>query len=270
MRHSLISTLACSLLPLAAAVLGGCGREVPTPAPMGTFTLHLNNGTFGPGPAGPVFRTLVLGSGSYTNANGDDYRVSTFRYYVSNMELLRADNSVCTLPKAYYLIDQATPATQELAITGVPVGDYTAIRFVVGVDSARSKAGNFTEAALNANSGMLWTMNGVNEFINLSLTGYSSKSPSTGLTFHIAGYQHATTNTIRTVTLPFPAAGASLLVRPDYAPKIYLNADINKLFDGLHTIKFADTYNVMGGAPAVRIADNLAAGMFSVSRIQAN
>ena len=232
--------------------------------------MRLSNGTFGPGPAGPVFRPLVLGSGTYTNANGDDYRVSTLRYYVSNVKLLRADNSVCTLPKAYYLIDQATPATQELAISGVPVGDYTALSFVVGVDSARSKAGNFTEPVLNANSGMLWTMNGVDEFINLSLTGYSAKSPSTGLTFHIAGYQHATTNTIRTVTLPFPTAGSPLLVRPDRTPTVHLTADINKLFSGPHTIKFADTYNVMGGAPAVRIADNLAAGMFSVSRIQAN
>lgn len=114
--------------------------------------------------------------------------MSTFKYYVSNVKLLKADNSAYTLPKAYYLVDQAKSATQDLDMKDIPVGDYTAISFVVGVDSARTKAGNFTEDALNANSGMLWTMTGVDEFINLAMTGYSSKSPSGGLTFHIAGY----------------------------------------------------------------------------------
>ena len=196
--------------------------------------------------------------------------MSTFKYYVSNVKLLKADNSAYTLPNAYYLVDQARPATQDLEMAGIPVGDYTAISFVVGVDSARTKAGNFTEDALNANSGMLWTMNGVDEFINLAMTGYSSKSPSGGLTFHVAGYKHSTTNTIRTVTVPFPAANSPMLVRPDHSPEIHLYADINKLFTGRNAIKFADTYNVMGGAPAVKIADNIAAGMFSVGHIHAN
>ncbi len=237
----------------------------------GKFTLHLDNGTFVSGASGPTFSSLVLGSGAYTNANGDDFKVSTLRYYVSNVQLRKADNSTYTLPKVYYLVDQAKPATQELEMTGVPVGDYTAISFVVGVDSARTKAGNFTEEALNSNSGMLWTMNGgKDEFINLAMTGYSSKSPSTGLTFHVAGYLHATTNTIRTVTVPFPAANSPMLVRPDHAPEIHLYADINKLFTGPNAIKFADTYNVMGGAPAVKIADNMEAGMFSVGHIHAN
>lgn len=270
MNRSLVSPLAYTVFSLAALAFSGCKKDEPVADATGSFTLHLDNGTFVPGANGPTFRSLVLGSGAYTNANGDDFKVSTLKYYVSNVALRRADNSVYTLPRAYYLVDQTKPATQELEMTGIPGGDYTAISFMVGVDSARTKAGNFTEEALNANSGMLWTMNGVDEFINLSLTGYSSKSPSTGLTFHVAGYKHSTTNTIRTVTVPFPAANSPMLVRPDHAPEIHLYADINKLFTGPNAIKFADTYNVMGGVPAVKIADNIAAGMFSVGHIHAN
>ena len=270
MNRFLVSTLAYTFLSLAAVALTGCEKDAAPPTATGEFTLHVDNGTFVSGVAGSTFSSLVLGSGTYRNANGDDYRVSTLKYYVSNVKLLKADNSVYTLPKAYYLVDQAKPATQELTMAGIPVGDYTAISFMVGVDSARTKAGNFTEEALNANSGMLWTMNGVDEFINLSLTGYSSKSNSGGLTFHIAGYKHSTTNTIRTVTVPFPAANSPMLVRADHAPEIHLYADINKLFGGPNLIKFTDTYNVMGGAPAVKIADNLAAGVFSVGHIHAN
>lgn len=272
MNRSLVSTLAGALLALTTAALTGCKKDEPAAATAtGTVALHLDNGTFVSGPTAlPTFKSMVLGSSTYTNANGDDFKVSTLKYYVSNVKLLKADNSAFSLPKAYYLVDQAKPATQELELTGIPVGDYTGISFMVGVDSARTKAGNFTEEALNANSGMLWHMNGIDEFINLAMTGYSTKSPSGGLTFHIAGYQHSTTNTIRTVTGPFPAANAPMLVRPDHAPEIHLYADINKMFTGPNAIKFADTYNVMGGAPAVKIADNIAAGMFSVGHIHAN
>lgn len=270
MNHSLVSTFAYTLISLATIALSGCKKDEPVAAATGEFTLHLDNGTFVTGANGTTFSSLVLGSGSYANANGDDFKVTTLKYYVSNVKLLKADNSIYTLPKAYYLVDHSKPETQELTMTGVPVGDYTAISFVVGVDSARTKAGNFSEEALNANSGMLWTMNGVDEFINLNLTGYSAKSPSGGLTFHIAGYKHSTTNTIRTVTVPFPAANSPMLVRADHSPEVHLYADINKLFAGPNPIKFADTYNVMGGAPAVKIADNIAAGMFSVGHIHAN
>ncbi|GAA3966277.1 MbnP family protein [Hymenobacter antarcticus] len=259
-------------LALAACGLAGCQNDVATPAIAGTVTLHLDNGVTMPNPTTgtPTFGSLVLGSGAYVNANGDDFTVSTFKYYLSNVKLLKADNSTYALPKTYYLVDQTKPASQELVFSDVPVGDYTGIIFVVGVDSARTKAGNFTEAVLNAGNGMLWTMNGVDEFINVSLSGYSSKARSGGLTFHIAGYKQASTNTIRTVTAPFPTANSPMLVRPDHAPEIHLQVDIARMFSGPNLINFTNTYNVMGGAPAVKVADNIAAGMFTVDHIHAN
>ena len=257
---------------LATLIFTGCKKDVEVPATTGEVTLHLDNGVTMPNAATgtPKFNSLVLGTGAYTNANGDDFTVSTFKYYLSNVKLLKADNSTYTLPQVYYLVDQTKPDTQELVFSQVPAGDYTSISFMVGVDSARTKAGNFTEAALNSNSGMLWTMNGVDEFINVNLSGYSSKARSGGLTFHIAGYKHASTNTIRTVTVAFPAGNSPMLVRPDHAPEIHMQVDIARMFSGPNLTNFTSTYSVMGGAPAVKIADNIAAGMFSVAHIHAN
>ena len=256
-------------LALAALGLASCKNDADVPATTGTVALHLDNGVTTPNPAtgAPAFGSLVLGTGAYVNANGDDFTVSTLKYYLSNVKLLKADNTAYALPNAYYLVDHTNPASQELVFGNVPAGDYTRLSFVVGVDSARTKAGNFTEAVLNAGNGMLWTMNGVNEFINVSLSGYSSKSRSGGLTFHIAGYRQAATNTIRTVTLTFPAASSPLRVRPGQSPKIDMRVDIAKMFSGPNPVSFANTYNVMGGAPAARIADNIAAGMFTIDRI---
>ncbi|MFC7668083.1 MbnP family protein [Hymenobacter humi] len=236
-------------------------------AETGVFTLHMDNGLSVTGANGTTtFSALVLNANTYKTAAGDDFAVSTFKYYISNVKLAKADGSTYAVPDTYFLVDHATPATQALAMKGVPVGDYTGISFTVGVDSTRTKAVNFT-GVLDANNGMYWDMNGP-EFINLKLEGRSPQSPTTGLVFHIAGYKHATTNTIRTVTLPFPTA--KLLVRTDHSPEIHMHVDLAKLFDGPNPVRFGTTYNVMGGLPAARIADNLAAGMFSVSHIHAN
>ena len=271
MKRFSLSTLA-GVFALATLALTGCKEDAVIPAATGTVTLHMDNGVtmLNPTTGAPTFGSLVLGTGAYTNANGDNFTVSTFKYCVSNVKLLKADNSTFTLPKTYYLVNQNKPNTQELVFSEVPVGDYTSISFLVGVDSARTKADNFTKVALSSNNGMLWTMNGVDEFINLNLGGYSSKARSGGLTFHIAGYKQASTNTIRTVTVPFPANSSPMLVRANHSPEIHMHVDIARMFSGPNLIKFADTYSVMGGAPAVKIADNIAAGMFSVVHIHTN
>ncbi|WP_201987503.1 MbnP family protein [Hymenobacter rubidus] len=265
MKFSAFS-LAAGALALATFSLAGCSKDVAVPQT--EFTLHMDNGVATTSTAGiTTFNSLVLGTGAYKNANGDDFTVSTLRYYISNVTLKKGDGSSYAVPNSYFLVDQSNADTQDLTMTGVPVGDYTGISFVVGVDSARSKAGNFT-GVLNADKGLLWTMNGVNEFINLELKGNSPQARTGALTFHIAGYIHSTTNTIRTVTVPFPST--NLLIRTDHSPEVHMQVDIAKMFSGPTKIKFADTYNVMGGAPAVQIANNIQAGMFTVSHIHAN
>ena len=268
MNRSIIFPVACSFA-LAALALAGCKKDEAVPAKTGQFTLHMDNGVTVAGASGTTFSPLVLGTGAYTNANGDDFTVSTFKYYVSNVTLLKADNSTYTVPKTYFLVDHDKPATQDLTMTDVPAGEYTAVRFVLGVDSARTKAGNYTEEVLNASKGMYWDMNGP-EFINLKLEGYSSKSRSGGLIFHIAGYKHSTTNTIRTVTIPFATAKANLVVSPDHSPEVHMWVDITKLFTGPNLIRFAETSNIMGGIPAAKIADNAQAGLFTAAHIHAN
>ena len=121
-------------------------------------------------------------------------------------------------------------------------------------------------SVLNANNGMYWDMNGP-EFFNFKLDGRSPQSPSPGLVFHIAGYQYVITNTIRTVSLLFPAA--HLLIRAAHSPEIHTEADVRKRFTGPNQISFATTDNVMGGPNAVKIANNLAAGLFFVDYLHA-
>ena len=255
-----------STLALASLLLTSCKKDEQVAANTGEFTLHMTN-MVGTAP-------LALDVTTYQAPNGDSYTVNAFRYYISNVVLRKGDNSTYAVPNTYFLVDQAEPNTHDLVMKDVPVGDYTGITFTIGVDSTRSKAGNFT-GVLSSSEGLLWTMNGGPEFINMEFKGTSPQSYTGGLLFHIAGYMHSTTNTIRTITRTFPAAGSPMLVRAGRSPKIHMTADVNKMFDGQYPIRFSSTYSVMGGIPqrgasASQLADNIAAGMFNVAEVQAN
>ncbi|MDQ2772376.1 MAG: hypothetical protein M3Y54_17970 [Bacteroidota bacterium] len=266
MKSTSVSTLAAALA-LAALSLTGCTKDDVVTSSTGPVTINLDH-MVGTDP-------LILNTNSYQNALGQDFTVSSFKYYLSNIVFNKADGNHVALPNTYFLVDAANVASRDVALPEVPVGDYTSMTLTLGVDSARIKAGNFS-GALDPNNNMFWNMNGP-EFKNLLLEGYSTFAPHAtgattgGLVYHIAGYQHASTNTIRTFTVPFPA-GVSLLVRPDHSPEIHTLVDVAQLFRSPNQISFADraSYNVMGGVVAARIADNAASGMFTVGHIHAD
>ncbi|GAB3860194.1 hypothetical protein GCM10028822_37950 [Hymenobacter terrigena] len=213
---------------------------------------------------------LVLNGQAYTRANGQQLRVTTFNYYCSNVRLLRADGSAFVVPNSYYLVSAAAPASQSITIAGVPVGSYTGLSFVVGVDSARNVSGAQT-GALDPSNGMFWTWN--SGYIFLKMEGLSPQAPHAAgvsegaLVFHIGGFQQPN-NTLRTVS---PSFGISaLVVREAHLPEVQYKVDVLKMFDGPNPINFSSLNNVMGGSSALPIASNYAAGMFEVVAIHPN
>lgn len=262
MIFSRFTALAVSFA-LGSLLLGSCNDKDNDPAAepqTSVFSIELEN-TVGN-------RSLNLDTDTYTTLAGDQFKISTFKYYLSNLELLKADGSALALPNTYFLVDQAHKESTKLELSDVPTGDYTGLRFVVGVDSARTKAGSFG-GVLEDSNGMWWDWS--KEFINVKLEGTSPQASKGGLVFHIAGFKGANgaNNTIRTVTLPFPGS-SKLLVRTDHTPEVHLQVDVLKMFSGPNTIRFATVSNSMGGPASVQIADNIAAGMFTVEHLHAN
>jgi hypothetical protein len=88
-----------------------------------------------------------------SNATGQfdlKYEFSQLRYWVSNVRLVNAAGEEFKVPESYYLIeenveipvqegsfDKKYPANkrEQVQISSIPAGDYTAIKFAVGVDS---------------------------------------------------------------------------------------------------------------------------------------
>lgn len=194
---------------------------------------------------------LVLNSQTYQNAHGDDFTISTFKYYISNIQLVKADGKLVSLPETYYLIDASDEGTSHQSAESIPAGDYTSIKLTIGVDSARNFAGAQT-GALDPAKGMFWTWNSGYIFVKLEGNSAKSTAASNKLTFHIGGAQ-SPNNTIRTVTQNF---STPLRIRENTEPELHFVVDAASLFKGKAAIDFSALNFTMGGPNSVIVADN--------------
>lgn len=205
---------------------------------------------------------LILNVKNYLNANGDTFNVSMFKYYISNIKLMSAGGTF-TEPESYHLLDQSVTGSLKFTINNVPVGNYTGISFMIGVDSTRNVSGAQTGALSQAN-GMFWSWS--SGYIMAKFEGYSPQSGASAnnLIFHTGGFSGAN-SVLRTVSPSFGSATAN--VTESTMPEIHIVADLAEWFKIPSTINFATTHTIhSAGANAKMIADNYA-DMFTVEYI---
>jgi hypothetical protein len=207
--------------------------------------------------------SLTLNTVDYVNANNDTFKVTKFKYYISNIKLTKSDGTTFTPTESYYLVDEATASSKMITIANVPNGTYNSISFMIGVDSTRNVSGSQT-GALDPANGMFWSWS--SGYIMAKLEGSSNQSgaSSKALTFHIGGFSGAN-SVLRTVTPSFNGSTAN--VSSTVTPEVHYKCDLSKFFKGTSTTNFATTHTVhMPGSSAKAIADNYAS-MFSVEHI---
>jgi len=260
MKNRSFPTLLAFLLTTTAVIFSGCKRDSDSQPTVGAISFEVKN----------VVDTqdLALDGTAYTATNGETFTVSTFEYYISNIKLTKSDGTTYAVPAEYRLINTAKPDSNRFTLRNIPVGSYTGVSFIVGVDSTTTKSDPLALAgALNPANSMYWAWSTGHIFLKLEGTVTSTR-PNKALTCHIGGYR-APYSAI--VTAAPSLNGATLVVRASQLPKITLAADVRKLFDG--PTKFALSSfptTMMPSAASVQVANNYAAGMFSVKQIQAN
>jgi len=170
---------------------------------------------------------------TYTTANGDQFTASVFKYYVSNIRLVKTDNSVVTIPDTYFLVNAEEESSLTLSMDSLPLGLYKSIKFMIGVDSARNVSGSQT-GALDPVNGMFWTWN--SGYIFLKLEGTSPAISSSNFTYHIGGFQGAIVN-YKEVELDFE--GDILTLNYNKAPELHFVVDVLEIFENPTTINMA-------------------------------
>lgn len=207
--------------------------------------------------AQPLVRKTV----TYTNASGETFTISRFRYFLSNFSLEAANGRVVTLPPAYFLVDDAIDSTKNIRLDHIPAGQYKSIRFLIGVDSVHNVSG-VQSGALAVESGMFWTWN--SGYIMAQIEGHSPviASPLQEFIFHCGGYKEKD-QVLKYVTLPFPQP---LTVAAEKEPRIHLSADVEKWFLP-DTVSFKKIAVIMApGVKARQVAGNYQ-HMFSITGI---
>ena len=195
---------------------------------------------------------LSLGE-SYTNDFGEQFTPKNFKYYISDIGFIDNSGRPLKISGNCFLIDEAEPDSKKIELT-LPPGNYTTLRFMIGVDSLRTVSG-VHEGALDPYFGMFWTWN--TGFVSAKLEGFSpvSNMPHQMFQYHIGGFRTGQ-NTLRIVEIPLTD---TLSMNRGTNTTIIIQADILKWFTGKHNLKIAPQPFVHSpGKTAVQYADNYA------------
>ena len=201
----------------------------------------------------------------YSNSLGEDFVITTLNYYVSNFELVREDGSVYTVPQeeSYFLIRGNDATTSDFAIENVPVGNYVALNFTIGVDREKSMSGveeRTGDLDIVENADMYWSWNP--GYIFMKVEGFSSKAPESPsgdriFRYHIGGfggYDQETINNIKQTTINFDNTRA--IITQEKTPRLIIAANLARFFESATTLSIESNPTVMFAEKSTDIAKN--------------
>ncbi|MCA0365723.1 MAG: hypothetical protein LCH67_16905 [Bacteroidetes bacterium] len=203
---------------------------------------------------------LVMGSKTYTNTSGEKFTVTTLNYFISNIELKKADGSVLKYADQYFLVKESDKASQTVTLNDVPAADYVSLTYTVGVDSAKSvtdvskRTGVLDPASYGADN-MYWSWN--SGYIFFKMEGNSDNITATNkkYQFHIGGFgglSAPTANNLKKITVDLSASNAK--VRKNIAPEVHISVDVQKVFGA--NIKLAASPIIMNPTLGVPVSAN--------------
>lgn len=215
-----------------------------------------------------IYKTADFAANTnYTNSNGEIVSVSKVKYIVSNIVLTKEDGTTFTYPKSqsYFILDELTPSTLVLNLSGIPAGNYTKIKYGIGVDKAQWEAGatgqgDFLTTAQAAE--MMWSWSAGYKFVAFEGT-FTSATVTAATQFKVHTGQTGTDYNYAEVALDLPV---DALVRTTITPQIHIMADLSQIIDGTNTINLSEGATIMGGAKLALVTANIA-NMFEVEHV---
>lgn len=191
---------------------------------------------------------LAIQSASYAYPTGAELKATLFQYYISDLTLLAADGSEVSLSDIELIrYDDATADNVEERTYDVPSGDYTGLRFGLGVKPELNAIDPSNFAAndiLNENEFWSTTTRYVFAKIEANADLENDGTFDTGLSYHMGSDAIYTTITFN----------GNFTIDGVGDPRLVITADMLKaLSDGTNTFDIADPdkQRVHGGNQAV-------------------
>jgi hypothetical protein len=236
------------LLFMPLLCLGFAGSIHPSPEP-GSLKIIID----------PVFGKypLILSNRPYVSGSGDTVFIDLFRFYISGLKLKNANSDVAE-NNSYHLVDAVVPGSLTITFKDIPEGTYSALNFLLGVDSLANVSGAMS-GDLDPAKAMYWAWN--TGYIMAKLEGHSPACPALhhAFEFHIGGYLPPY-QTARKISLAIP----SLKIEGGKERIIQIKADAAEWFISPSVVRLHEINSVtIPGKQACRIADNYS-DMFSI------
>ena len=136
----------------------------------------------------PLFDAVPLEiNKTYVSAKKDTLSVSSFKCYISNIEIQYADKSVVKVKNSYHLLDIENPNSLQFPIAKKSEKQISKIVFTIGIDSLTSTSGALG-GDLDPINGMYWAWQ--SGYVNMKLEGQSSSCATRKhqFQFHLGGY----------------------------------------------------------------------------------
>ena len=176
--------------------------------------------------------------------------ISSFRFYISNIQLLENGKKVWEEINSHHLIDASDSSTLTIMLKNIPKNtSYSVVKFNLGIDSTTNVSGALG-GDLDPTKGMYWSWQ--SGYINFKIEGNDSICPNknNSFQFHIGGYA-SPYNSLQKIYLK---------TNNTNKVKILVNLDVF-----LNNIDLTMEYNVMSpNKKSVKLA-KLASKMFSVN-----
>ncbi|WP_304156688.1 MbnP family protein [Mesonia mobilis] len=179
---------------------------------------------------------VVLNSETYVNSE-ETYEIETLRYIISNIVLIAENGEEFAYPQAesYFVVNEENEASKSITLEGIPMQNYEAIRFGLGVDQSNyplNGVNNFVPTAEENN--MLWSWSA--GYIFLRFEGnYTSATENDHLfAYHIGSHGQALDN-YKEVTLDFQNTLAL-----DSSNSIEITSDVSKIFEAEFSLSLED------------------------------
>lgn len=199
---------------------------------------------------------LVLGT-EYTNPSGEKFSLTKFNYYISNIVLTKSDNSTLKIKEVYQIVKQSDEASRVITLQNIPIGSYTSIQLMLGVDSAKNNSGAHTGGLDFAYAeDMFWSWKQGYIFLKIEGTSPASISSSGSISYHIGGFG-GFYKAQRVFNLAF--IGNTAQVTTVVTPTVNLLVNVNECFKNPNPISFSTLSQVGAiGFKSKDFADNYA------------
>ncbi len=214
---------------------------------------------------------LILGN-EYTNLHNEMLKPEILKYYLSNFSFQKTDGSIVTIPQdsSYFLVDQENNSSRVIVFNNVRIGEYSSIKFLVGVDSLRSVSGIESRKGVLDVGGlgkdMYWGWNSGYVFFMFEGTSPSSTVFLNRIRYHVGGfggYSSPSMNNLRNIIISHSSPIKLIANKKTY---IDIKAQISTIYIGSQDVSIETYPSIMFVPISSSIATNYSR-MFSVESV---